>query len=187
MDEKQKDVKKEDLLYGLGGEATGSRLRVVLSQKSLGELDEDQLAIYERFRSSLSLAFGRDIALPEARAKLDFLVDLDLKRVELAQKCVVLRENARGSYEIARKQLTSDPKYKGSLQRGIEHLKSLIASHMEDPKKAVLKIDFFNETRKLTDEEIKEIQQKGSETPERIFTGIQIATIVLDSGETKLF
>lgn len=165
-------------------EKKDERMRVVLSDMKLGELDEDQLEIYRRVCSALSFAYGRDMSLPEARAKLDFLLELDEKRAELEEKCIDLREDALGSYKIAHKQLAKDPKHKATLQRGIDKLKELMDQHMEDPEKSVLKITFSDETRKLTAEEARE-----SEVPEESteFTGVRIVTVVLDSGIQRIF
>lgn len=165
-------------------EEKNGTIKVVLSDLKLGELDEGQIEIYRKVCSALTFAYGRDMSLPEARAKLDFLMQLDEKRAELEEKCVDLREDALGSYEIARKQLLKDPKYKAVMQRGIDKLKELMDQHMEDPKKSILKINFSNETRKLTEEEIKE---HGVPTESSEFTGIMIVTVVLDTGEKKIF
>ena len=159
-------------------------IRVVLTDKKLGELSDEQLDIYRRFCSAVSFAYGRDVTLPEARAKLDFLMELDEKRAELEETCVKLREDALGTYEILRKQLIKDPKYKKTLLRGVDKLKELMDQHMEDPKKSILKITFSNETRKLTAEEIKEHEVPEESTE---FTGIMIVTVVLDTGEKKIF
>lgn len=165
-------------------EEKNGRIKVVLSDLKLGELDEDQIEIYRKVCSALTFAYGRDMSLPEARAKLDFLMQLDEKRAELEEKCVNLREDALESYEIARKQLLKDPKYKVVMQRGVDKLKELMDQHMEDPKKSILKINFSNETRKLTAEEAKE-----KEVPEESteFTGIMIVTVVMDEGQTRIF
>lgn len=158
--------------------------RIILSDMKLGELSDEQLDVYRRVCSALSFAYGRDMSLPETRAKLDFLMELDEKRAELEETCVALREDALGTYEILRKQLIKDPKYKKTLLRGVDKLKELMDQHMEDPKKSILKITFSNETRKLTDEEIK-AQKLPDESTE--FTGIMIVTVVMDAGERTIF
>jgi len=160
-----------------------NEIRVILSNKKLGELDDEQVDLYRRMASALSFAYGRDVSLPEARAKLDFLVELDQKRAELEERCVILREDALGSYEIARKQLSKDPKYKEAMQRGVDRSREFLDEFMTDPKKSILKITFFDETRKLDKEEAI-----ASDVPEEstLFTGIRIIMIVLDSGERKI-
>lgn len=159
-------------------------LRVILSDKKIGDLDEDQIEIYDEMSEALSRAYGREILLPEARAKLDFIIQLDMKREELEERTVILSEDALESYELARKQLIKDPQYVSALQRGIDKVRELMDDYMQDPQKAVLKVTFSNETRKIGKEEAqsRNVPEESTE-----FTGISIVTIVLDSGKKRIF